>query len=195
MIAEDQSLIYTLTVPCAPDSLAVLEGLTETFLGASSHLPSDIALVLRLSVAEACRHALSQQAPPGRLNLVTMSFWKIGASGAFDFALEIEDPGRGIEVNGVLPPYPPEHVKTSSIIARVLGQGVVAHVEDPHHLRLSVMELSGDDEESTRRKPTHEKGEKGLGLLALASCWQSVRVTYDEAKGSRLRLEKPRLVV
>jgi hypothetical protein len=97
-------LIYTLTVPCFPDSLMVLEGLTETFIDEGSHLPGDIALVLRLSVSEACRNALNQGAPQGRLNLVTMSVWRLGPADVFDFALEIEDPGTGLQIGGFKPP-------------------------------------------------------------------------------------------
>ncbi len=194
MVPEASNLIYTLTVPCSPESLAVLEELTETFLGGSGQLQPELALVLRLSVAEACRNALSQEAAPGRLNLVTMSFWRIAPGEALDFALEIEDPGSGLEVNGALPPYPPTHVGTSSVIARLLGQGVVAHVEDPYRLRLSVMVLTGAHEEPSGRMPLQTKRARGLDLLALASCWQSVRYSYCEAKGSHLRLEKPRLV-
>jgi hypothetical protein len=193
--APNPQLIYTLTVPCFPDSLMVLEGLAETFIDESSHLPGDIALVLRLSVSEACRNALNQGAPQGRLNLVTMSVWRLGPADVFDFALEIEDPGTGLQIGGFKPPYRSFQQGTETTLLRVLGQDVKAHIEDAYQVRLFAGKADSSDDAVPREALIQGASEKGLGLLALVRCWQTVIFSYDEEKGTKLRLEKPKLVL
>ncbi|MBX3728886.1 MAG: hypothetical protein KF858_06850 [Candidatus Sumerlaeia bacterium] len=190
-MTADSRVIYSLTVPSTPESLMVLEGLGETFLTASDSVPDDIALILRLSVAEACRNALACDAPADRLNLTTLTFVRLGpAKDVRGIGLEIRDSGTGLPIDGHRPPYPDHMVGKEYILAELLDQHVVAKVADPWSLKLSSREVNSRSAgRRTREAILAETGERGLGLLALCRCWSLVRFTHDPERGTTVRLE------
>jgi hypothetical protein len=194
-VTADSRIIYSLTVPSTPDSLMVLEGLGETFLTASDKVPADIALVLRLSVAEACRNALACEAPADRLNLTTLTFVRLGqAKDVRGIGLEIRDSGTGLAIEGHKPPYPPELVGREVVLAELLDQQVVAKVNSAWVLTLSSRETnSRGASRRTREVILAETGDHGLGLLALCRCWALVRFTHEPGRGTTVRLEGPTL--
>ncbi|MDX1973608.1 MAG: ATP-binding protein [Candidatus Sumerlaeia bacterium] len=195
-LKEDSSeVIYAITVPCSPDSITVLEGLCETFLQLTGNQGSDQAtLVIRLAVAEACRNALAQHSPAGRISVCSLSFIresiKVGAHPLASLILEITDPGRGLRVAGVYPPYPAQMHSQLYVLQEVLGQTLIARVENATTLKLLCLD-EADSNSLTRRERIERMNERGLGLLALTRTWNRVVFTWDEEKGNTVRLSKP----
>jgi hypothetical protein len=70
---------------------------------------------------------------------------------------------------------------------------VKAYIEDAYRVRLMVGEAS--EEELPREALIQGASGKGLGLLALVRCWQTVIFSYDEETGTKLRLERPNMVL
>lgn len=176
---------YSITVPSFADSYSVLNELCETFITESQFVRAETALMLRLSVSEACRNALHQPTAAGRLSLVKLSFFG-GNPKAASLRVEITDAGTGFPVGGFKPPYRSFQVGTEQPVITLLGQQVVALVESPIAVRL-------------RAKPAHEQTpkatvpERGLGVLALCRCWEDVLFHYDEQHGTTLTLARPLL--
>ena len=189
----EEKLIYTLTVPCNPESQAVFEGLCETFISEDEGLEPEVALTLRLSVAEACKNALAQEAGEGHMNVATLTFCHRGdKTDPQSLILKIEDPGRGLVVKGSRPPYPGSLVGQKATLFATLRQEVIAEVLSQTDVRV----YSPDPAEQTAQLPARETmvknaDPKGIGMLALCRCWHRILYTYDPAKGTTLRLEKP----
>ncbi|MEQ8822137.1 MAG: hypothetical protein RLY93_18015 [Sumerlaeia bacterium] len=184
-----EKLLYTVTVPCAPESIEVLESLTETFLGNIPGASPDELLRLRLSVAEGCRNALVQQPQGRRMNVTTMTFWG-GRFNNIAQAIEIDDPGPGLEVGGHLPPYPPSIVEQAFLLAEVFDEQILATPETPHNLSLTVQSLNGH--RRTRDEWVRDARTSGYGLLTLCKAWERVEFRYDPIRGNSLRLAQPR---
>lgn len=191
---KGEEVVYALTVPCAPDSIAVLEDLCEAFIRGGNGAEEGVALLLRLSVAEACRNALRQRDPHKPLNLATLRFLRVrGADGKASLALEVEDPGLGLPVLGLRPAYPGDLVGGEHLLRKVLGQVLKARVETPERARLLYSEAPADfDRVHGRFDLIQGIQESGFGLVAIARCWESVVFTHDPANGTLLRLDGPR---
>lgn len=194
MTSTDGELIYSVTVPTSIDSFTVMEGLCETFLSEESGISSHMALVLRLSVAEACRNALTRDPIKGQLAVCTLSFLRQQRNKSRSLALEITDPGGGFQVRGKRPPYEAGLVGREIVVLSLLGQEIVADVTSEWSLEL----IGRDSDEPTHHGLTRETllagaGEYGLGLLALTRCWEVVRFTFKPDRGNVLRLEGPHL--
>jgi len=191
MKTRDNTL-YTVTVPCVPESFIVMEDLCETFLGDNDEISPEDAILIRLSVAEACRNALSRQRTgddEDSFSVASLGFYRASA-GKAGLALEITDPGAGFRLDGKVPPYPEEMVGTEHRVASLLGQCVIARVESPVDVVLVLRrDEESDDPEATREEMIMHAGEHGLGLLALCRCWERVLYSYDPVEGNRLWLE------
>ncbi len=189
---KTQEIIYTLTVPCVPDSQAVLEGLCETFLTDSASVTPEMALIVRLSVAEACRNALHQEPVSGRLRLATLTFLRTRSEKDLrSVAIEIQDPGGGLMVRGQTPPYQYPCVENPTLLAEVLDQRIEVVIEDPFTVRLYSRDSQDLDFEKNREEMIRHVSPGGLGLLAICRCWESVRFIYNPEIGTTLRLEDP----
>lgn len=187
----EQEILYTLTVPATAEALPVLEGLCETFIREGDLVSHDIALILRLSVTEACQNALSLKARRGRLNVVTLFF--LGNNGALKGAvgLEIRDSGSGLPIDGHLPPYPSAMLGKEIVLDTLLDQEVVARIETPLRVALFSREVNDGAEMLTPDALNAAPRQRGFGLLALCRCWKSVVFSYDPEHGTSLRLEQP----
>ena len=218
-VATPGQLVYSVTVPCVPESMAVLEDLCEAFIEAGEGLDGHAALILRLSVAEACRNALAQKDPESTFNLVTLRFLRGDAAGPRGLVLEISDPGIGLPIQGKRPPYAAGWVGQTVQVGEVLGQPILAHVEGlgscslalgaegetlkllalpPRASRSCSLALGAEGEtpRPARRELILEAlEEKGYGLLALCQCWRVVHFHHESGKGTTLRLEEPRLLL
>lgn len=193
MNGTGSELIYTVTVPANVESFTVMEGLCETFLTEEEGISSHMALVLRLSVAEACRNALSREPRTGQLAVASLAFLRQTEGGQRGLALEISDPGNGFRVEGKKPPYPDEFVGGEFVILAILGQEIVARVSSPWSVALTNRDAVESSANLTRETLLAGAGEYGLGLLALTRCWDLVEFTFDPHKANLLRLERPRL--
>jgi hypothetical protein len=195
-VTPSEQTIYSLTVPSAAESLTVLEGLCETFITESEVVAPDIALILRLSVAEACRNALTLSRVRERLNLTTLTFLRIApGNDVTGIALEITDSGDGLAVDGVKPPYPPEMLGKRFVLAEPLDQQVIAKVEKPDRALLFSRALDTEASLLSREAMIAGAPERGLGLLALCRCWSLVSFRFDPDRGTTVRLEKPTLAI
>jgi hypothetical protein len=182
-------IIYSLTVPSTPESLTVLEGLCETFITASEKVTPDVALLLRLSVAEACRNALALPPVPGRLNLTTLTFQRMSpGTDAAGICMEVSDSGDGLRIGGCTPPYPSHLHGTEVVLAQPLHQQVVARVADEWRATLSSRELTPLEFVPSREALMAGSPEQGLGLLALCRCWSDVSFHHRTGKGTTVRL-------
>ena len=185
--------IYTVTVPCDPDSMTVLETLCETFLATVPGVEEDKALALRLAVAEGCRNALVQQPGEGSLRLASLSFFRSHtSSGPGALAIEIRDPGPGLAVDGKLPPYPHAMTGRDFSLRGGLGFELLAKVESPWIARLRIRELTHPG--SCRREDMlSELGRRGYGLMVLCRSWGEVLYHHREHSGTTLRLSAPNI--
>lgn len=190
---SDSVILYSLTVPCAEESQVVLEGICETFLSSSQEVSDEAALIIRLSVAEACRNALMQRAPNGGLSLATLTFLTTGSTEKNDLSriiLEIQDPGRGLKIDGFYPPYQKSQVGKLYVLSKVLGQTIYARIDDPYNS--SIMVIDQESEVELPRKQVVETLESaGFGLLALSKTWRKVKFSWDPKSGNMLRLSRP----
>lgn len=176
--------VYSLDVPSFPQSLPTLTELCETFIAESPRISAQAAMILRLSVGEACRNALSQATPPGRLSVVTLAFY--GRSGMpAHMAVAVTDPGTGFPVGGFRPPYRPFQIGSQAPILALMGQEVVAEIESSTVVRLQVRPTETEPETNGHAQP------RGLGILALCRCWGDVVYSYDPERGTTLRLARP----
>ncbi|MGF1572547.1 MAG: ATP-binding protein [Sumerlaeia bacterium] len=190
-------LIYTLTVPCVPDSLAVLEVLCENYIYSSHKITEQAALVVRLAVAEACRNALSQRSSNGGLSVASLTFLREGTKKSEqdldNLVLEIKDPGPGLQVAGKYPPYAEEMHDQLYVLQEILGQTLIARVDSAHDVTI----LCLDEAESaglTRRERIDKMNDHGLGLLALTRTWNRVTFHFSTEGGNTVRLKKPILI-
>lgn len=176
--------VYSLDVPSFPQSLPTLTELCETFIAESPRISAQAAMILRLSVAEACRNALGQATPPGRLSVVTLAFY--GRSGLpAHLAVEVTDPGTGFPVGGFKPPYRPFQIGSQTTILHLMAQDVVAEIESSTVASLRVRPTENGSEANGHGQP------RGLGVLALCRCWGDVVYSYDPERGTTLRLARP----
>lgn len=193
-MSETGQIIYSLTVPSALESLTVLEGLCETFITASEKVTPDVALLLRLSVAEACRNALALPPVTGRLNLTTLTFLRVApGTDAAGICLEVADSGQGLRIDGCHPPYPKGLHGREVVLAQPLHQQVIAHVTGEWGAKLSSRELTPEDSLPSREALMAGSPERGLGLLALCRCWSDVSFRHRAGKGTTVRLSDPNL--
>lgn len=190
----DAEALYTLTVPCVPESLAVLEGLCENYIHSTDAISEQAALVIRLAVAEACRNALKQQHPHGGVSVTTLTILRqephVEDNTLQNLVLEIQDPGPGLLVAGRYPPYPVEMHNQLYVLQEVLGQTIIARVDDAHSITLLCM----DEAESgglTRRERIQKMSDHGLGLLALIRTWGRVQFFWSRTNGNTVRLKNP----
>lgn len=176
--------VYSLDVPSFPQSLPTLTELCETFIAESPQLSAQAAMILRLSVGEACRNALNQATPPGRLSVVTLAFF--GRSGLpGHLAIEVTDPGSGFPVGGFKPPYRSFQIGSQTPILNLMGQEVVAEIESSTVVRLHARPTQTEAESNGHGHP------RGLGILALCRCWGDVMYSYNPERGTTLRLARP----
>ena len=188
-----QKPIYSVTVPCEPDSLVVLETLCETFLSTGPGEADEGALALRLAVAEGCRNALVQQPGDGLLRLASLSFFRHRGSRSVDaVSVEIRDPGQGLAIDGNKPPYPNHMACRDFVVTGGLGFEVVARVESPWIASLRIREVShsGNDR---RQDLLSELGRRGYGLLMLCRSWGGVQYRHSVDSGTTVHLSEPRV--
>lgn len=195
IVSTRGDVIYTLTVPCVPDSLAVLEGLCETFIADDAHLSSDGELILRLSVVEACRNALAQRRPDQSFSVTTLRFLRLGEDDARidNIALEVADPGCGFLIDGAFPPYPDGHVGREFLLQSAVGWEVHGIVKDPLTVQLGCRQAGpgeGDSREAVLANIDDQ--EPPMGLLAIARCWETAEYSHRPGLGTVLRLQFPR---
>lgn len=174
-----------ISVPSFPESLPVLTELCEAFIAQAPRLPPQAHLLLRLSVAEACRNAISQPFVAGRLSLVSCRLLGSMRDDPEDLAVEVTDAGAGFAVGGYTPPYRPFQIGTQGRIHALMSQEIIATIESPTTVSLTACDCPDDCVEPANHS------QRGLGLLALCRCWRVVVFCYDPATGTTLRLSGP----
>ncbi len=187
------SPVYSLTVPSVSDSLTILEDLCEIYITAIPGLDEDALTFLRLSVAEGCRNALSQEPGPNRVGTVGLSFYRTRqANGQHPLtALEINDSGIGLQIEGNTSPYPREVMGREIEFLRILDYQIIASVADPFMVRLKAAPVNGCEAPLERDMLISSAQPRGLGLLALCRCWQEVLFVHEPGAGTTLRLSGP----
>lgn len=185
--------VYTLSVPSVPDSVTVLEDLCDIYLARVPGLDAEATQQLRLSVAEACRNALSMPAVAGRVASVRVSFFRDTArpTGPRISAMEIGDPGAGVEIEGHRPPYPRSLVGRRFRFLDVLDYTLYCVVDDAITVHFTAEAQIDTPRGLTREELLSRAQPRGLGLLALCRSWEVVEFRHRADSGTVLRLESP----
>lgn len=191
-------IVYSLTVPCVPESLTVLEGLCENYIRSTGSINEQAALVIRLAVTEACKNALAQCAPNGLLSVASLTILQdnplIYDQSLPNLILEIQDPGPGLLVAGKYPPYPAEMHQQLYVLQEVLGQTLIARIDNATSLTILCLDLA-ESTTISRRERIEKMTDHGLGLLALTRTWNRVQFLWSEETGNTVRLKKPVLTI
>lgn len=189
--------VYTLSVPSVPDSITVLEDLCDIYLARVPGLDVESTQMLRLSVAEACRNALAMNAAAGRVASVRVSFYRDADRHAASriAAMEIGDPGSGVEIDGCRPPYPHGLIGRRVHFLNVLDYSLFAEVVDARTVHFTAEAQPARTAPVTRAELLSVAQPRGLGLLALCRSWERVAFHHEPDTGTVLRLEGPGTLV
>lgn len=191
--AKPIARVFSITVPSGLESMAVLEDLCDGFLASRQPFCSpDAELVLRLAVVEGCRNALLQKAQRGRLSVVTVTLLR-AEDDPSNVGLEIMDPGRGLEINRHLPPYPDSCVGAEFLVTRVMDQAVLAKVTSPTTITLRCVHYTDMLKDLPRETILLGLKDGGYGLLSLCRTWETVVFEHLIGEGTLLRLQHPQL--
>lgn len=98
------------------------------------------------------------------------------------------DKGRGIQIQGHLPPYPNEFKNTTHKILETIDGEVIAYVEDNNTLQLYFNEYNCDDIDPKRLLEKAKEG--GMGLSLIVKLMDCVRFVFETGKGNCLEITK-----
>jgi len=169
-------------LPLSPDALVSAESMVDVFverLGIGRD--ETLAFALRYLVSEGFRSALGAQPLEGRLKVIRLNL-RACHDGVW---ITLTEPGRGMEVNGLYPPYPLDLVGEDIPFANTLHQTLYAQVSSPTRVVFR-SGPPGNAQAQTNDDTIRRIDPRGFGILSLCRECETVSTSYDPVEGNSL---------